>query len=68
MLALILAGQFVMPVESYAYIDPNTGGYVFQILFPVISAIAAVVLFFKNQAVSILKKIGAIVKKILGIS
>ena len=35
--------------RSEAYVDPNTGGYVFQILFPILSAIAAMWLFFKNQ-------------------
>ena len=37
------------PVEGYAYVDPNTGGYIFQLLFPILSILAAIYLFFKNQ-------------------
>lgn len=37
-----------IPSNSFAYIDPNTGGYIFQLLFPIISAIGAVVIFFRN--------------------
>jgi len=29
----------VVPVECYAYIDPNIGGWLFQLLFPVLVAI-----------------------------
>lgn len=36
------------PSTSHAYIDPNTGGYIFQLLFPVISAIGAIAIFFRN--------------------
>jgi len=36
------------PSDSYAYIDPNTGGYIFQLLFPIISAIGAIAIFFRN--------------------
>jgi hypothetical protein len=45
---LSLAGA-VAPSYALAYVDPNTGGYVFQIFFPIVSAIAAGYLFFKNQ-------------------
>lgn len=51
------------PGVSHAYIDPNTGGYVFQILFPVISAIAAAFLFFKNRMVMLIKKISSLFNK-----
>jgi hypothetical protein len=33
--ALILA----VPLDCYAYIDPNIGGWLFQLLFPVLLAI-----------------------------
>ena len=36
--------------DAHAYIDPNTGGYVFQWLFPIFSAIAAFFMFFRTAA------------------
>ena len=48
---------------AYAYIDPNTGGYFFQILFPVISTVVAVYLFFKNQVMSFYAKLTGLFKK-----
>jgi len=52
--ALVLLGT---AVEAQAYIDPSTGGYSFQILFSLVSAVSVVLLFFKRHAVSILKKV-----------
>jgi len=66
MCGFISLWQIIYPSTVFAYIDPNTGGYVFQILFPIISAITAVLLFFKNQAVSVIKRVIALVKKMLG--
>ena len=37
-LALLLSG---LPLDALAYIDPNAGGLLYQILFPVIVAIGA---------------------------
>ena len=45
---MMLASVVLFPSLAGAYIDPNTGGYVFQILFPVLSAIAGMFLFFRN--------------------
>jgi hypothetical protein len=45
---MILTPVVLFPTTAGAYIDPNTGGYVFQILFPVLSAIAGMFLFFRN--------------------
>lgn len=59
LLSLIL----LAPALSYAYIDPNTGGYVFQILFPIISAIVTLCLFFKNQVVRIFRGVTGLFRK-----
>jgi len=61
--ALMLIAQSVAPGMAYAYIDPNTGGYFFQILFPVISTVVAVYLFFKNQVMSFYAKLTGLFKK-----
>lgn len=47
----------LVPASSFAYIDPNTGGYVFQMLLPIVSAIAAAFLFFKRQVFAFFSKI-----------
>lgn len=38
----------IMPTTCFAYVDPSTGGYIFQLLFPIISAITAGCIFFRN--------------------
>lgn len=47
----------LFPSLSIAYVDPNTGGYVFQILFPVLSAIAGMFLFFRNYIKQIVRRL-----------
>ncbi len=47
----------LVPAIAFAYVDPNTGGYVFQVLFPVLSAVAACFVFFKKQVSALLRKI-----------
>jgi hypothetical protein len=37
-----------LPSTALAYIDPNTGNIIFQILFPIITALVAGYLFCKN--------------------
>ena len=39
---------FAIPSYAFAYIDPNAGNIVFQILFPVITTIATVYIFCKK--------------------
>ncbi|MBJ6801951.1 hypothetical protein [Geomonas propionica] len=53
---LTIAVSFVAAGPVHAYVDPNTGGYVFQVLFPIISAIAGIFLFFKRQAGLLIQK------------
>jgi hypothetical protein len=44
-LLIVLLG---IPTTALAYIDPNTGNIIFQILFPIITAIVTGFLFCKN--------------------
>ena len=60
---LLLASIAVFPRDAFAYIDPNTGGYVFQVLFPVISVIIAWYVFFRDK---LRKVVGSIVSRISG--
>jgi hypothetical protein len=39
----------VIPDPACAYIDPNTGGSIFQALFPILSACAAGYIVFRNR-------------------
>lgn len=51
------------PNIAFAYVDPNTGGYIFQSLFPVITAIVAGYLFFKNQIKNLFYKLKRLFKR-----
>ena len=46
--ALILDGIFLMPSAAMAYVDPNTGNFIFQILFPIFTAVTTGFLICKN--------------------
>jgi hypothetical protein len=48
---------------AFAYIDPNTGGYVFQFLFPLISIIVAGYVFCKKQIINVIEKIVMLFKR-----
>jgi hypothetical protein len=50
----------LIPSVAFAYVDPNTGGYVFQVLFPILSAAAAIFVFFKRQVSALLSKIAGL--------
>ena len=39
---------FFVPLPASAYIDPNTGGMILQMLAPIIAAVAGVWLFAKD--------------------
>lgn len=56
-----------IPAFSFAYVDPNTGGYVFQVLFPIISALGAAYLFFKNHIKKMFNNIKAMFKRKNGV-
>ena len=49
-----LAADLITPLWAEAYVDPNIGGYLYQILFPIITAIMGVYFFFKEKLVSVL--------------
>ena len=43
-----LAAALLVPVGAHAYVDPTTGSWIFQLLFPVLSAVVAVAMFFRD--------------------
>lgn len=40
MRCLLISLLVAAPAYAYAYVDPNTGGWLYQILFPLLVAIA----------------------------
>ena len=49
-LAFLIAIYLVLSTTiALAYVDPNTGGYIFQLLYPVFMAIGIGSYFLKNQ-------------------
>ena len=62
---IILSGLclgIVCPLPVFAYVDPGTGGYVFQILFPIITALTAGYLFLKDRIKALLSKFTALLR------
>ena len=59
-LALIM---LLEPLDSYAYIDPNTGGWLFQLIFPIIVAIGIGWNFFRNRMRAVLDWIRSLTKQ-----
>ena len=55
--SFVLLSIFLIPKNAFAYIDPNTGGYIFQILFPILSGIYFAFLFFGRSIKRLLKRI-----------
>jgi len=48
---MIVLALFTLP--AFAYIDPNTGGFLFQLLAPLFAIALTVWMFFANQAKAI---------------
>lgn len=46
-----------IPVTAYAYLDPNTGGILYQIAFPIIVAVAATWKFLKIFIAKLISKL-----------
>ena len=60
MIFVIIAFYLFCPAEAYAYIDPNIGGYIFQILFPLLCAVSTILLFCRNGV----RKVLAFIRRI----
>ena len=45
---LVFVLALLLPIDCYAYIDPNVGGWLFQLLFPVVVAVGAAWGFFRR--------------------
>ena len=45
-----------MSGEALAYVDPNTGGFVFQILTPIFFALLGVLVVFYHKTINIVKR------------
>ena len=53
--ALVL---LVVPLECHAYIDPNIGGWLFQLLFPVLVAIGGAWMVLRQRIRALASKLG----------
>jgi hypothetical protein len=51
--------------DAFAYVDPNTGGYVFQLVFPILSIVGLAYLFLKRQIKLLFAGICSLSKSIL---
>jgi len=53
---LLLLDLFSCPPAD-AYVDPNAGGFLFQLLFPLFMAFAAMWVFLRKKAIEVGKRI-----------
>jgi len=44
-----VVSALLLPLDCYAYIDPNAGGWLFQLLFPLLVAIGGVWSIFRHR-------------------
>lgn len=49
LICLIILSLLLFTNDALAYVDPNTGGYIFQLLYPVFIAVGICYLFLKRQ-------------------
>ena len=57
LIAVLLIGcSLILPTEALAYVDPNTGGYIFQILGPIFFAILGMLVIFYQKTINMIKK------------
>jgi hypothetical protein len=54
---LMAAGLALTPGMAWAYIDPNASGFLFQLLFPIITAVGAAFVFLRQRLWDIVKRI-----------
>lgn len=47
----------LLPVNCYAYIDPNAAGWLFQLLFPLLVAIAGLWAVVRHRVTSLWRRI-----------
>ncbi len=52
--------------EAYAYIDPGTVGYLFQLLLLAFSALFAILIFFRNKVQATIGNIFNFIKTFFG--
>lgn len=55
--SLGFASLIVSPHPSYAYIDPNTGGFFFTSVLPFVYALLGAVVIFWKRIVGVIKSI-----------
>ena len=56
-MAMAIACTWLLsPSQAWAYVDPNASGYIFQLLFPIITAIGAGFVFLRQKIANLLKR------------
>jgi hypothetical protein len=54
---ILLVGLFAWVPQAHAYIDPNAGGLLFQLLFPLLAAVAAMWAAFRSHLRSMFRRL-----------
>ena len=53
----------LFPHTSYAYTDPNLGGLIYQLLFPILTGLSIVYLAFKKNVNNLIFKVKSYLKE-----
>jgi hypothetical protein len=60
---LMLTILLLSPVPAFAYIDPNAGGMLYQLLFPLLAAIVSIYVFLKQWIIGLARRIWAAIAR-----
>ena len=66
LICLIILTLLLSAKEALAYVDSNTGGYIFQLLYPVFMAVGIGYLFLKRQIKQLLLSFINFIRKAFG--
>jgi hypothetical protein len=62
---LLVSLLALTPATACAYIDPNAGGLLYQLLFPLIAGIVSVYVFLKQWVVRTAQRLGRMLLRLL---
>jgi len=64
-LTMMVVLAFLCNAPAFAYIDPNTGGFLFQLLAPLAAIALSVWMFFANQVKAIWRSICSVFRRMI---
>ena len=66
LICLVILILLLSANEAQAYVDPNTGGFIFQLFYPIFVAIGIGYFFLKNQIKKLWRSFMNLLKNFFG--